>query len=149
MYKCLDSGAEFAITRTLETRCTSVDCTTAQLASDVPSTRDSGAILPFADRGTSTTRFQFVGGVKALKIATKTARAGNRTRGETHGTKLSVARCVRCTLCLRTLPIDGGLGRRLLTCAAEVGGGPIPVFFTLRGRRGRVVRGAAVVLVAP
>jgi len=84
MYKYLDCGAVRAIMGTLEAACACVDCTAALLASDVPCTRDSGAIVPFVDRGASTAGFEFIGGVKALKITSRTVRIGDGTRGQTH-----------------------------------------------------------------
>lgn len=76
------------MSRTLEARGTSIDFTRALLAPNIPRTLYSGAILSFVDRGASTARFKFVGGVKALEIARKTTRASNGTCGETHRTKL-------------------------------------------------------------
>jgi len=129
-----------------EARCASVDCACALLASDVPCTFDSGAILSFANGGTSTARFKFVGSVEALEIATETSRARNGTCGETHRTKLSV---VYCTLALRIT--TGGLGmRRVIFLAAHLVRRPFMVVGALRFvTRGRLVRNAAAVLVTP
>lgn len=103
-YSSGDAGC--AIRRTLEAECAVVNCTFSLLAPDIPSTLDGGAILPFADRGTSTARLKFVGSVQAFEITGEIARAGNRSCGETHGAKLNGAQCA----CTFLLPNAGGLG---------------------------------------
>jgi len=111
--KITDSGGDAgcAIGRTLEAQCTGVDCTFSPLASDIPCTLDSGAILSFANRRTSTTRFKFIGSVKAFEIAGETARVGNGTCSETHRTELSGGQQACRTL---LLPSARGLGMTFL-----------------------------------
>src|ERR1700685_4284386 len=106
----LDGIARSAVIGKLEAGCASVDwgktsdftvnsrgkedrftCTTTLLAAYVPCTLDSSAILPSANRGTSTARFKFVGGVEALEIGRETARASDGACSETHRAELSLA----------------------------------------------------------
>jgi len=148
----LEGIARCAVIGKLVARRASVDCTTALLAAYVPCTGDNSAILPSADRGTSTARFKFVGSVEALKIGRETARANNGACSETHGAKL------RGCWARFTLPdMAGGVRRRRggvvgLLFAAHLVVRPFPLVFALRGRRGmraRLVRNAAVVFLAP
>jgi len=86
--KDLGLDAVFPITGTLVASGASINCAPTLHASYVPYTLDSGAIQPFASRGTTAARFKFMSSIKALVIASKTARGSNGACSETLGTEL-------------------------------------------------------------
>jgi len=151
--KRLSGNARFAVSGTLVARRAVIDCTGALLATNVPCTLDSSAILAFASRGASTARFEFVRGVKALEVAGQAVGAGDGACAETHGAEFRRLKS-RSALPFMMVAVAGGFGFGGLvvrTFAAEGLRGPLPFLRALRVmvRMLRRMRKAEVVFAAP
>lgn len=82
------------------------------LATNVPCTLDSGAILSLSDRGASTAGLELCRGVEALIVSSETNDARNGASTKTRRAELDAARLVQATF--GAVGRLGGRGRWLV-----------------------------------